>query len=131
MTDDGFMLDRWGAGGATSEATTAFVKTAHAELGLETCMHLTCTNMPVSMVDAALKVRISSLLICSIKTCCADLEKMRNRKPTILDVVTFWHFEEIPLEVRRSGLLLKADSIMPSISSGISARTMEITSILE
>ena len=50
---------RWGAGGATSEATTAFVKTAHAELGLETCMHLTCTNMPVAMVDLALKVRIS------------------------------------------------------------------------
>ena len=48
--------DRWGAGGATSEATTAFVKTAHSELGLETCMHLTCTNMPVSMIDAALKV---------------------------------------------------------------------------
>lgn len=50
-------LRRWGAGGATSEATTAFVKTAHSELGLETCMHLTCTNMPVAMVDAALKVR--------------------------------------------------------------------------
>ncbi|SGZ26055.1 BQ5605_C024g09825 [Microbotryum silenes-dioicae] len=45
----------WGAGGATSEATTTFVKHAHSELGLETCMHLTCTNMPVSMVDAALK----------------------------------------------------------------------------
>ncbi|KAI5475339.1 hypothetical protein MNV49_001608 [Pseudohyphozyma bogoriensis] len=45
----------WGAGGATSEATTAFVKTAHAELGLETCMHLTCTNMPVEMIDTALK----------------------------------------------------------------------------
>ncbi|BGO95523.1 methylenetetrahydrofolate reductase (NAD(P)H) met13 [Rhodotorula toruloides] len=39
----------WGAGGSTSEATTNFVKTAHSELGLETCMHLTCTNMPVEM----------------------------------------------------------------------------------
>ena len=48
---------RWGAGGATSEATTAFVKTAHSELGLETCMHLTCTNMPIEMVNSALKVR--------------------------------------------------------------------------
>ncbi|GAA5915973.1 hypothetical protein JCM5296_000499 [Sporobolomyces johnsonii] len=45
----------WGAGGSTSEATTNFVKTAHAQLGLETCMHLTCTNMPVEMVDQALK----------------------------------------------------------------------------
>lgn len=49
--------NRWGAGGATSEATTAFVRTAHSDLGLETCMHLTCTNMPVEMVNAALKVR--------------------------------------------------------------------------
>ncbi|TNY18238.1 methylenetetrahydrofolate reductase [Rhodotorula diobovata] len=45
----------WGAGGSTSDATTGFVKTAHAELGLETCMHLTCTNMPTEMVDQALK----------------------------------------------------------------------------
>ncbi|GAA6007185.1 methylenetetrahydrofolate reductase (NAD(P)H) MET13 [Rhodotorula paludigena] len=45
----------WGAGGSTSESTTNFVKTAHSELGLETCMHLTCTNMPVEMVDKALK----------------------------------------------------------------------------
>lgn len=50
----------WGAGGATSEATTAFVKTAHSELGLETCMHLTCTNMPVEMVNAALAEAYSS-----------------------------------------------------------------------
>jgi len=51
----------WGAGGSTSDATTGFVKTAHSELGLETCMHLTCTNMPTEMVDQALKVRPLSL----------------------------------------------------------------------
>ncbi|KAM0749328.1 methylenetetrahydrofolate reductase [Meredithblackwellia eburnea MCA 4105] len=45
----------WGAGGATSGATAGFVKTAHADLGLETCMHLTCTNMPVADVDTALQ----------------------------------------------------------------------------
>ncbi|GAA6035646.1 hypothetical protein JCM8097_004945 [Rhodosporidiobolus ruineniae] len=45
----------WGAGGSTSEATTEFVKHAQSKLGLETCMHLTCTNMPVEMVDEALK----------------------------------------------------------------------------
>ncbi|GAA5981212.1 hypothetical protein JCM11641_005613 [Rhodosporidiobolus odoratus] len=45
----------WGAGGSTSDSTTNFVKTAHKDLGLETCMHLTCTNMPVDMVDKALK----------------------------------------------------------------------------
>ncbi|BGP41592.1 methylenetetrahydrofolate reductase (NAD(P)H) met13 [Rhodotorula kratochvilovae] len=45
----------WGAGGTTSDATMGFVKTAHSELGLETCMHLTCTNMPTETIDQALK----------------------------------------------------------------------------
>ncbi|KAH8930151.1 methylenetetrahydrofolate reduct [Atractiella rhizophila] len=45
----------WGAGGTTSDLTTQFVKAAHSEFGLETCMHLTCTNMPVEMIDKALE----------------------------------------------------------------------------
>ncbi|KAA1133529.1 hypothetical protein PGTUg99_021969 [Puccinia graminis f. sp. tritici] len=45
----------WGAGGSTSNLTTEFVKTAHEQFGLETCMHLTCTNMPKSKIDTALK----------------------------------------------------------------------------
>ncbi|MBW0493679.1 hypothetical protein O181_033394 [Austropuccinia psidii MF-1] len=45
----------WGAGGTTSDLTTNFVKTAHQQLGLETCMHLTCTNMPKEKIDNALK----------------------------------------------------------------------------
>ncbi|GAA93542.1 uncharacterized protein L969DRAFT_89200 [Mixia osmundae IAM 14324] len=45
----------WGAGGTTSDATTQFVKTAHEQFGLETNMHLTCTNMEVGMVERALK----------------------------------------------------------------------------
>lgn len=46
----------WGAGGSTTHLTTDFVKTAHKQFGLETCMHLTCTNMPREQVDKALKV---------------------------------------------------------------------------
>ncbi|ORY49493.1 methylenetetrahydrofolate reduct [Rhizoclosmatium globosum] len=45
----------WGAGGSTSEATLQCVTTAQVAIGLETSMHLTCTNMPKSKIDDALK----------------------------------------------------------------------------
>ena len=45
----------WNAGGRTSDLTASLVKTVHAYFGLETCMHLTCTNMPRSKVDVALR----------------------------------------------------------------------------
>lgn len=34
------------------------VKTCQSLIGIETCMHLTCTNMPKEKVDIALKVRM-------------------------------------------------------------------------
>ncbi|WFD33066.1 methylenetetrahydrofolate reductase [NAD(P)H] [Malassezia sp. CBS 17886] len=45
----------WNAGGRTSDLTTQLVKTVQAYFGLETCMHLTCTNMPREKVDVALR----------------------------------------------------------------------------
>ncbi|KAL4398815.1 methylenetetrahydrofolate reductase (NAD(P)H) Met13 [Malassezia pachydermatis] len=45
----------WNAGGRTSDLTTQLVKTVQAYFGLETCMHLTCTNMPRSKIDVALR----------------------------------------------------------------------------
>lgn len=45
----------WGAGGSTSELTTEICATAQSVYGLETCMHLTCTNMHKDMIDKALK----------------------------------------------------------------------------
>jgi methylenetetrahydrofolate reductase (NADPH) len=45
----------WGAGGRLSELTTEMVKAAQSTLGFETCMHLTCTDMPQGKVDEALK----------------------------------------------------------------------------
>ncbi|PWN94844.1 putative MET13-putative methylene tetrahydrofolate reductase [Tilletiopsis washingtonensis] len=45
----------WNAGGRTSDLTAQLVKTVHTYIGLETCMHLTCTNMPRSKVDVALR----------------------------------------------------------------------------
>ena len=45
----------WGAGGTTSDLTMRLCTTAQAVYGLETCMHLTCTNMPREKIDLALK----------------------------------------------------------------------------
>lgn len=46
----------WNAGGGVlSQLSTDLVATSQSVLGLETCMHLTCTNMPVSLIDDALK----------------------------------------------------------------------------
>jgi len=44
------------AGGRTSDLTSEMVKTCQGLIGIETCMHLTCTNMPKEKVDIALKV---------------------------------------------------------------------------
>ncbi|KAI9884350.1 MAG: hypothetical protein M1823_003867 [Watsoniomyces obsoletus] len=45
----------WGAGGRLSDLTCEMVKVAQSVYGLETCMHLTCTDMERSKVDWALK----------------------------------------------------------------------------
>lgn len=46
----------WNAGGGVlSQLSTDLVETSQSVLGLETCMHLTCTNMPVSQIDEALE----------------------------------------------------------------------------
>lgn len=45
----------WNAGGRSSTLTNEMVYTAQLTLGLETCMHLTCTNMKVELIDEALK----------------------------------------------------------------------------
>ena len=44
----------WGAGGSTAELTLEIAARMQAEVGVETMMHLTCTNMPVAQIDAAL-----------------------------------------------------------------------------
>jgi methylenetetrahydrofolate reductase (NADPH) len=45
----------WGAGGQRSRLTCEMVNAAQAHYGLETCMHLTCTDMVREKVDEALK----------------------------------------------------------------------------
>lgn len=45
----------WNAGGRLSTLTSEMVHTTSTVLGLETCMHLTCTNMPLKLIDDALQ----------------------------------------------------------------------------
>lgn len=45
----------WGAGGSRSQITCEMVHKAQTFFGLETCMHLTCTDMPSSKIDEALE----------------------------------------------------------------------------
>ncbi|KAF2094227.1 methylenetetrahydrofolate reductase 2 [Rhizodiscina lignyota] len=50
----------WGAGGRHSQLTCDMVKVAQSVYGLETCMHLTCTDMEKSKIDEALKEAYSA-----------------------------------------------------------------------
>ncbi|KAI9101351.1 methylenetetrahydrofolate reductase-domain-containing protein [Phlyctochytrium arcticum] len=45
----------WNAGGSSSDVTMQVCTTAQSVYGLETCMHLTCTNMPREKIDIALR----------------------------------------------------------------------------
>ncbi|CAO3571954.1 unnamed protein product [Mortierella alpina] len=49
-----FVTCTWGAGGSTFEKTAELTAVAQTVHGLETCMHLTCTNMDRGKVDDAL-----------------------------------------------------------------------------
>ena len=51
----------WGAGGSTKERTLELAGVTQEQNGLDTVMHLTCTNMKVGMVDEALAVSVLSL----------------------------------------------------------------------
>jgi methylenetetrahydrofolate reductase (NADPH) len=44
----------WGAGGSTAELTLDIAENMQKNIGMETMMHLTCTNMPREKIDEAL-----------------------------------------------------------------------------
>jgi methylenetetrahydrofolate reductase (NADPH) len=48
----------WGAGGSTQERSLELAGAAQG-LGLDTCLHLTCTNMEQKVLDGALEVRFA------------------------------------------------------------------------
>ncbi|KAI9857060.1 MAG: hypothetical protein M1824_004985 [Vezdaea acicularis] len=63
----------WGAGGRLSHLTCEMVNVAQSVYGLETCMHLTCTDMEKEKVDKALKD--------AYKTGCTNILALRGDPP--------------------------------------------------
>ncbi|KAJ2708825.1 methylenetetrahydrofolate reductase 1, partial [Coemansia spiralis] len=49
-----FVAVTWGAGGSTAQRTLEVCSACQGVFGLETVMHLTCTNMDHAMIDQAL-----------------------------------------------------------------------------
>ena len=50
-----FVTVTWGAGGCTSSRSLELAEICQRQLGLTTCLHLTCTNMKRKLVDEALE----------------------------------------------------------------------------
>jgi methylenetetrahydrofolate reductase (NADPH) len=50
-----FVTVTWGAGGSTADKSLELAELCQRELGLTTCLHLTCTNMSKKLVDRALE----------------------------------------------------------------------------
>lgn len=50
-----FVTVTWGAGGSTADRSLELAELCQRELGLTTCLHLTCTNMKRELVDRALE----------------------------------------------------------------------------
>ncbi|KAI8687095.1 hypothetical protein LRP88_13537 [Fusarium phalaenopsidis] len=63
----------WGAGGRIAELTCEMVLQAQAVYGLETCMHLTCTDMGVEKVNDA--------LLKAYKAGCTNILALRGDPP--------------------------------------------------
>ncbi|KAI1618769.1 methylenetetrahydrofolate reductase [Exophiala viscosa] len=63
----------WGAGGRHSQLTCEMVNAAQSHYGLETCMHLTCTDMERSQVDQALQL--------AYKAGCTNILALRGDPP--------------------------------------------------
>ncbi|KAH6663468.1 putative methylenetetrahydrofolate reductase 1 [Halenospora varia] len=63
----------WGAGGRLASLTCEMVNVAQTQYGLETCMHLTCTDMGKEKVDEALKA--------AYKAGCTNILALRGDPP--------------------------------------------------
>ena len=63
----------WGAGGRHSQLTCEMVDAAQSRYGLETCMHLTCTDMEKEKLDSALEL--------AYKSGCTNILALRGDPP--------------------------------------------------
>jgi methylenetetrahydrofolate reductase (NADPH) len=50
-----FVTVTWGAGGSTASKSLELAEICQRQLGLTTCLHLTCTNMNRALIDEALE----------------------------------------------------------------------------
>lgn len=50
-----FVNVTWGAGGSTAQRSLELAELCQRELGMTTCLHLTCTNMSRRLIDKALE----------------------------------------------------------------------------
>src|ERR1700712_3904269 len=50
-----FVNVTWGAGGCTADKSLDLAEICQRQLGLTTCLHLTCTNMSRKLIDGALE----------------------------------------------------------------------------
>ncbi|KAF2455649.1 methylenetetrahydrofolate reductase-like protein [Lineolata rhizophorae] len=50
-----FVTVTWGAGGSTAAKSLELAELCQRQLGLTTCLHLTCTNMDRTLIDEALE----------------------------------------------------------------------------
>lgn len=50
-----FVNVTWGAGGSTADKSLELAELCQRELGMTTCLHLTCTNMSKKLIDKALE----------------------------------------------------------------------------
>ncbi|KAF2865820.1 methylenetetrahydrofolate reductase-like protein [Massariosphaeria phaeospora] len=50
-----FVTVTWGAGGSTATKSLELAEICQRQLGLTTCLHLTCTNMSRALIDEALE----------------------------------------------------------------------------
>lgn len=65
----------WGAGGSTRDRTLELASVTQRDYGVDTVMHITCTNMEQGMVDDALRVRSLSFL--SLALLSTDSESLK------------------------------------------------------
>ncbi|PRW60308.1 5,10-methylenetetrahydrofolate reductase isoform A [Chlorella sorokiniana] len=72
----------WGAGGSTADVTLDVARAMQQEVGVETMMHLTCTNMPVDKLKDAL-TKAKEYGICNILALRGDPPKGQD------------HFEQV------------------------------------
>ncbi|RUS32114.1 hypothetical protein BC938DRAFT_476248 [Jimgerdemannia flammicorona] len=120
----------WNAGGVTSQLSVEIVATAQSVYGLETMMHLTCTNMPKEKIDVALKYRVVAWPqdeICGLIAACYV-----NRKPRIAGAKISLPSVVTPRGVLPTGRLWKTasptQSIWSSTSANSTATTLELPS---